>query len=128
MNSKVRPRQEEVAEERTPEQEAAIKGRRGLVGQFARTLKTCRLYDAANPTVVRFRQETETSLRRTLEALGTLVLKFTADDVLYEGALASTRRARATTTWRSRSTATACARSRSPPTSSPASWRRSSTR
>jgi hypothetical protein len=86
MNSKVRPRQEEVAEERTPEQEAAIKAAAAWVGQFARTLKTCRLYDAANPTVVRFRQETETSLRRTLEALGTLVLKFTADDVLYEGA------------------------------------------
>src|SRR6185295_2403397 len=54
------------------------------VGQFARTLKTCRLYDANNPTVVRFRQDLATSLRRLVDVEGAITLRFTQDDVLLE--------------------------------------------
>ena len=67
---------------RTPEQESAIRAAGVWVHQFARTLKTCRLYDGENPTVLRFRSEIASSLYRTLEEHGALKLKFTSEDVL----------------------------------------------
>ena len=55
------------------------------VNHLARTLKTCRLYDANNPTVIRFREELAQALTRTLEEHGPLTLQFTSDDVLCDG-------------------------------------------
>ena len=68
----------------TPEQEIAAKAAGVWVNQFARTLKTCRLYDASNPTVSKFRAELAAALHRMLETTGPLELKFSADDVRYE--------------------------------------------
>jgi HEAT repeat protein len=53
------------------------------VNQFGRTLKTCRLYDASNPTVVKFRDELSTALVRLLEQFGDFTLVFTANDVMF---------------------------------------------
>lgn len=74
------------ARERTPAEEAAVRAVQAWVNQLARTLKTCRLYDGNNPTVVRFREEAATSLARLLEEMGPLRLQFTNDDVRYEDA------------------------------------------
>src|SRR5258706_7191602 len=83
---KAGPRQDPVtpARERAPSEEAAIRAVASWVNQLARTLKTCRLYDSNNPTVVRFREEIASALQRLLDEHGTLVLRFTADDVLYD--------------------------------------------
>ena len=54
-----------------------------VINHFARTLKTCRLYDASNPTVVRFRAELAATMRRVLDEYPELTLRFTSDDVLY---------------------------------------------
>lgn len=51
------------------------------VQQLARTLKTCRLYDGNNPTVVRFREELAVALATLLETHDTLGLSFSSDDV-----------------------------------------------
>src|SRR5262249_42508297 len=63
----------------------AVKSAGVWLHMFARTLKTCRLYDAANPAAVRFREE----LARALEALvaehGAVTYRFTADDVTCDG-------------------------------------------
>src|SRR6266511_2398384 len=52
---------------------------------FARTLKTCRLYDAANPAAVRFREELARSLGLLLADHGPVTFRFTADDVTCDG-------------------------------------------
>ena len=52
------------------------------LGQFARTLKTCRLYEARNPNTVRFREELAGRLGALLERYGSFRLEFTADQVL----------------------------------------------
>ncbi len=70
---------------RTPEQEAAVRAAEVWVNHLARTLKTCRLYDANNPTVIRFREELAQALAHTLEEHGPLTLEFTSDDVLCDG-------------------------------------------
>ena len=70
------------SEELTPEQEAAVKAAATWVQLFARTLKTCRLYEAGNPTVVRFRHEVWAALQQLLDEHGTIALSFTTDDVL----------------------------------------------
>jgi HEAT repeat protein len=62
---------------------AAVKAAGAIVTQLARTLKNCRLYDANNPTVVRFREELSSALRRVLDEFGELKLDFTSDDVFY---------------------------------------------
>lgn len=54
------------------------------VNQLGRTLKTCRLYDGNNPTVIRFRDELYASLGRLLEEHGAFTLKFSPEDVLFE--------------------------------------------
>jgi hypothetical protein len=66
---------------RTPEQEAAVKAAGVWVNQLARTLKTCRLYDANNPTVIRFRDDLAAALRKHLAEHGALTLRFASDDV-----------------------------------------------
>lgn len=67
-------------------QEATVKAAAAWLNQLARTLKTCRLYDANNPTVLKFRDELGQSLRRLLEEQGAITYRFTADDVLLEEA------------------------------------------
>jgi len=44
------------------------------VGMFMRTIKTCRLYDEANPTVVRFREDLASKLDQLLTRTGPLRL------------------------------------------------------
>jgi hypothetical protein len=63
--------------------DAAVKAAYAWVNQLGRTLKTCRLYDGNNPTVVRFRDELGLALSRLLDQYGALQLRFTADDVLH---------------------------------------------
>ena len=69
----------------TPEQEAEARAAGVWVHQFARTLKTCRLYDGNNPTVIRFRAELAQALGRLLGEIGPVRLRFTSEDVTYEG-------------------------------------------
>jgi HEAT repeat protein len=71
-------------ESATRETDAATKVVTAWVNQFGRTLKTCRLYDGNNPTVIRFRDELFTSLTRMLEEQGAFTLKFSPEDVLFE--------------------------------------------
>src|SRR5262249_19638495 len=72
-------------QEVTPEQEAAARAAGGWIHQFARTLKTCRLYDANNPAGIRFRTELALGAARVLDQHGAMKLTFTADDVTCEG-------------------------------------------
>jgi HEAT repeat protein len=76
---------EDVTLELTPEQAAAARAASAWVQQLARTLKTCRLYDRNNPTVVRFREDLAAALSRMLEEHGAVTLSFTPDDVLCHG-------------------------------------------
>ncbi len=62
----------------------AVKAALSVLNQFARTLKTCRLYDANNPAVIRFREEFAGTLRKVIAEHGSLTYRFTSDDVLYE--------------------------------------------
>jgi hypothetical protein len=82
-----RPTQDPPASGGPPEQtvsDVTLKAASAWINQFARTLKTCRLYDANNPTVVRFRQELATALRRLVDVEGAITFKFSADDVLLD--------------------------------------------
>src|SRR5258705_8319512 len=56
------------------------------VQQFARTLKNYRLYDARNPTVVRFRQQLVAGLHQLIREHGSFTLRFGPEDVTCEGA------------------------------------------
>lgn len=67
------------------ESAAAVKAASGWVANLSRTLKTCRLYDASNPAVIRFRAQLHEALRDVLGEHGEVTLRFTSDDVLYEG-------------------------------------------
>ncbi len=84
MDTPARAESAAPAESRTPTPEAAVKAASAWIHQLARTLKTCRLYDARNPTVVRFREELGGGLQRMIETLGVVRYQFTAADVLYE--------------------------------------------
>jgi hypothetical protein len=68
----------------TPDQEALVKAVSLWVNHLARTLKTCRLYDGTNPTVIKFRQDLAAGTQQLLEQHGSIALAFTADDVLCE--------------------------------------------
>jgi len=70
----------------TPEvapSDVMVKAVYAWVNQFGRTLKTCRLYDASNPTVVKFRDELSAALVRLLDQFGGFTLAFTANDVMF---------------------------------------------
>src|SRR6185295_1858345 len=57
------------------------------VHQFARTIKTCRLYEQnGNDMAERFLGELVASLARFHDEHGALVLRFSSDDVCYEEA------------------------------------------
>jgi len=61
----------------------ALKAIAAWINQFGRTIKTCRLYHATNPTVVRFRAELIDALTRLTRELGPVTYRFTADDILH---------------------------------------------
>ena len=52
------------------------------LGQFSRTLKTCRLYDARNPTTIKFRQDLGAAMVALLEKNGAFRLEFSAHQVV----------------------------------------------
>ena len=62
--------------------DAMVKATFAWVNQLGRTLKTCRLYDANNPTVLRFRDELATALVKVLDQHGAFSLRFSSEDVL----------------------------------------------
>ncbi|TMQ69944.1 MAG: hypothetical protein E6K81_13775 [Candidatus Eisenbacteria bacterium] len=64
--------------------EPVVKAVAAWVNQFARTLKTGRLYHPNNPVVVRFRGELIASLTRLLDEVGPFTCKFTNDDILFD--------------------------------------------
>jgi len=64
---------------------AAVKAAAAWVQNLSRTLKTCRLYDASNPAVLRFRTQLHEALRDLLSQHGEVAFRFASDDVLYEG-------------------------------------------
>ncbi|HTO91653.1 MAG TPA: HEAT repeat domain-containing protein [Candidatus Sulfotelmatobacter sp.] len=84
MNETVRARSADPPAALTPEQEATARAAGVWINQFARTLKTCRLYDANNPTVVRFRSELAAAAARVLDEHGPMRLRFSSEDVLCE--------------------------------------------
>jgi hypothetical protein len=61
--------------------EPTLKAAAAWVTQFARTLKTCRLYDAANPAVLRFRDELRQATLALVAEHGAVTLRFSGDDV-----------------------------------------------
>jgi len=69
-----------------PQETAAQRSAKGWVHQFVRTLKTYRLYEANNPTLTRFIDDLAENLARLTAEHGALTLRFTTDDVQYEGA------------------------------------------
>jgi HEAT repeat protein len=73
---------------------AAVREVSGWVNQLVRTLKTCRLYDRNNPTVVRFREDLHRDLARLLERSGALKLDITSRALHHEGAAVYTSRTR----------------------------------
>lgn len=84
MNEGTRLDRSGHARERTVS-EATLKAAAWWVAQFARTLKTCRLYDSSNPTVVKFRDELAISAQRLAEEHGSLTFRFEAADVTLDG-------------------------------------------
>ncbi|MBI5710812.1 MAG: HEAT repeat domain-containing protein [Candidatus Eisenbacteria bacterium] len=86
MNVSAGSERREQAVARPAEQEATIRAAGTWINHLARTLKTCRLYDANNPTVVRFRDELAQALTRLLEEHGSITYKFSSDDVFFEDA------------------------------------------
>jgi len=66
----------------------------GWVVQLGRTLKTCRLYDADNPTVVRFREGLASDLKALLDRHGSIRLDVTSREILHEGQPAGAARSR----------------------------------
>src|SRR5512134_4016972 len=74
----------EAARERAA-MDPAVKAAGVWLHLFARTLKTCRLYDSGNPTVVKFRDELGEALTRLLAERGPVTYRFAAEDVTCEG-------------------------------------------
>lgn len=84
MNVGTRPDSPGHARERTVA-DATLKAATWWIAQFARTLKTCRLYDASNPTVIKFRDELAVSAQKLVEEHGALTFRFESADVTLEG-------------------------------------------
>jgi hypothetical protein len=72
-------------QELTLEEAAFAKAASAWVGQLGRTLKTCRLYDAANPTVLKFREDLAIALAQLLPEHASLALTFSSTDVSWNG-------------------------------------------
>src|SRR5689334_22384091 len=71
-----------------------VKAAASWLGMFVRTLKTCRLYDSGNPTVVRFREELAAGLPELLNEVGAIAYRFTADVVTCQEQVIYTARTR----------------------------------
>jgi hypothetical protein len=84
MNVSTRPDGTGHAPERAVA-DATLKAAAWWVAQFARTLKTCRLYDASNPAVVKFRDELAISAAKLVEEHGPLTFRFESADVTLDG-------------------------------------------
>jgi HEAT repeat protein len=84
MNMPARAGASAPADPRASAPDATLRAASGWIQQLARTLKTCRLYEARNPTVVRFREELGRALHRVLAEHGELRYRFTSDDVFFE--------------------------------------------
>ncbi len=72
----------------TPERTVAdvvVRAAGAWVAQFARTLKTCRLYDPMNPAVLRFRDEFQQATARLVQEHGSVTVRFAANDVTCDG-------------------------------------------
>lgn len=73
-----------LAQEATPQEPGAPdKAVAGWVNHLGRALKTCRLYDGNNPTVIRFREDLFAALTHLLDEHGAVTIRFTAEDVLF---------------------------------------------
>jgi HEAT repeat protein len=83
MNDSIQPAQGVSAGDAAPAHETSVKAASAWLNQFARTLKTCRLYDSQNPTVIRFREDLGGALRRILGEQDSLRYRFTSEDVFY---------------------------------------------
>jgi hypothetical protein len=68
-----------------PSMDPAVKAAALWLHMFSRTLKTCRLYDAGNPTVARFREELVLALNHLLAEHGAVTYRFSSGDVTCEG-------------------------------------------
>ncbi len=84
MNVSARQQGVEAPEEPGAGSPSSVKAAASVLNQFARTLKTCRLYDSNNPAVIRFREEFAGTLRKVLAEHGPLTYRFASDDVLFE--------------------------------------------
>lgn len=84
MSTNARPAAAAAAPGGAPS-DPVVKAAAAWLNQLARTLKTCRLYDATNPTVVRFREELGGALLRLLGDHGAVTFRFEANDVLLDG-------------------------------------------
>ncbi len=84
MNDPIQPTQDVPQDGSAPDQDVSVKAASAWLNQFARTLKTCRLYDQNNPTVIRFREDLGSSLRKLLQEQSSLRYRFTSEDVFYE--------------------------------------------
>jgi HEAT repeat protein len=84
MNVNARQQDAAAPLEAIPGQGSAVKAASAVLNQFARTLKTCRLYDANNPAVIRFREEFVSGLRKVLNEHGAVAYRFASDDVFFD--------------------------------------------
>lgn len=64
---------------------AAVQAVAAWVNQLGRAIKTCRLYDGANPIVVRFREELAGALGVLLARYGALPLKVSSNALAFAG-------------------------------------------
>src|SRR5437773_9896052 len=85
MDLKSQPRTAAGSPGQTAEHDASVRAIGAWVQQFARTIKNCRLYDAGNPTVIRFRQQLVASLHQVIREHGSFALRIGPDDVTCEG-------------------------------------------
>jgi hypothetical protein len=82
MSEPARPDAGELSAPPDAAESPGVKAAAAWVSRLARTLKTCRLYDVNNPTVVKFRDDLAAALTQQLAEHGRMVLSFTSDDVL----------------------------------------------
>ena len=84
MNASARTGQAGRTPQPTSMPEPLLKAASAWVTQLARTLKTCRLYDARNPAVLRFRDELRQATLELVADHGAITLRFLSDDVTCE--------------------------------------------
>ena len=85
MNVSTRQARERAADPEHAPADATVKAAAGWIAQFARTLKTCRLYDASNPAVLKFRDELAQSAMCLVSEHGAITYRFESNDVTLEG-------------------------------------------